>query len=72
MTLENKLRISNSPDLEREEERISKRKAKEIFDKKMLDKKDAGKFSTLSFIHRYLFDEIYDFAGEIRNVNDKT
>lgn len=67
--LENKLGITSSPELAKEEERISKKKAVEMYDSGMLDKLDAGKFSALREIHKYLFDEIYDFAGEIREVN---
>ena len=69
MALENKLGLTSSADLAREEERISKKKALELFENGMLDKLEAGKFSTLKAIHKYLFDEIYDFAGEIRKVN---
>lgn len=69
MTLENKLGLNNSADLAREEERISKKKAVELFDKGILDKLEAGKFSALKAIHMYLFDEIYEFAGKIRTVN---
>ena len=69
MALENKLGLTSSADLAREEERISKKKALELFENGMLDKLEAGKFSTLKAIHKYLFDEIYDFAGEIREVN---
>lgn len=69
MTLKNKLGIDNSAELAREEERISKKKALELFESGMLDTLEAGKFSALKAIHKYLFDEIYDFAGEIRNVN---
>lgn len=67
--LENKLGITTSPELAKEEERISKKKAVEMYDSGMLDKLDAGKFSALREIHKYLFDEIYDFSGEIREVN---
>lgn len=67
--LENKLGIDNSADLAREEERISKKKALELFEKGILDTLEAGKFSSLKAIHKYLFDEIYDFAGQIRTVN---
>lgn len=67
--LENKLRLINSADLAREEERISKRKALELFEKGILDNLPTGKFSTLKFIHKYLFEDIYNFAGEIRTVN---
>lgn len=69
MALENKLNITDSSELAREEERISKKKAMLLYDKGVLDTLEAGKFSTLSFIHKYLFDEIYDFAGKIRDVN---
>ena len=69
MVLENKLGITESAELAREEERISKTKALELFEKGILDSLEAGKFSSLSKIHKYLFDEIYHFAGEIRDVN---
>lgn len=69
MALKNKLGIDNSAELAREEERISKKKALELFENGMLDTLKAGKFSALKAIHKYLFDEIYDFAGEVRNVN---
>lgn len=68
MALENKLGLTNAVDLARAEERISKKKALEFFDSGLLDKLEAGKFSTLKAIHKYLFDEIYDFAGELRTV----
>lgn len=69
MALENKLGLTSSADLAREEERISKKKAIELFENNILDKLEAGKFSALKAIHKYLFEDIYDFAGEIRNVN---
>ena len=69
MALENKLGIKSSAELAREEERISKKKALELFEKGMLEKLEAGKFQTLCEIHKYLFDDIYDFAGKIRTVN---
>lgn len=69
MALENKLGLTDSTDLAREEERISKKKAVELFENGTLDKLIPGKFSALRAIHEYLFDEIYDFAGEIRTVN---
>ena len=69
MTLENKLGLTSSADLAREEERISKKKALELFENGMLDELEAGKFSALKAIHKYLFDEIYYFAGELRTVN---
>lgn len=69
MALANKLGITNSAELAREEERISKKKALELFETGMLDKLEAGKFSALKVIHKYLFEDIYDFAGELRTVN---
>ena len=69
MALQNKLNITDSAELAREEERISKKKAVELYDKGLLDGLEAGKFSALAFIHKYLFEEIYDFAGIIRDVN---
>lgn len=69
MALANKLGLTNAADLAREEERISKKKALTLFETGMLDKLEAGKFSALKSIHKYLFEEIYDFAGELRTVN---
>ena len=69
MALENKLGITDSAELARVEERISKKKALELYDKFLFDSLEAGKFSSLAFIHKYLFDEIYNFAGVVRNVN---
>ena len=69
MALENKLGLTNSADLAREEERLSKKKAVELFEKRVLDNLPAGKFSTLQTIHKYLFEDIYAFAGELRTVN---
>ncbi len=69
MVLENKLGIDNSAELAREEERISKKKAIELFENGLFDKMEAGKFSSLKEIHKYLFEDIYDFAGKIRTVN---
>lgn len=69
MALVNKLGITNAAELAREEERISKKKALALFETGMLDKLEAGKFSALKAIHKYLFEEIYDFAGELRTVN---
>ena len=69
MALENKLGLTSSADLAREEERISKKKAAELFEKGILDNLPAGNFSTLQAIHKYLFEDIYDFAGELRTVN---
>lgn len=69
MALENKLGIENSAELAQEEERISKKKALELFESGLFEKLEAGKFSALKAIHKYLFEDIYDFAGEIREVN---
>lgn len=69
MVLENKFNITNSAELAKVEEKISKTKALELFKKGLLNDLEAGTFDSLSKIHKYLFDEIYDFAGEIRNVN---
>ena len=69
MALENKLGITNSAELAREEEKISKTKALKLFDKGLLDQFEVGTFEGLAQIHKYLFDEIYDFAGTIRTVN---
>lgn len=69
MALENKLGLTSSADLAREEERISKKKAVELFETGLLDTLPAGKFVTLQAIHKYLFEDVYDFAGEIRTVN---
>ena len=69
MALENKLGLTSSSDLAREEERISKGKAVKLFENGMLDSLPAGKFSTLQKIHKFLFEDIYDFAGKIRAVN---
>lgn len=69
MVLENKLGITSAPELAEAEERISKKKAIELFENGILDKLEAGKFESLKSIHKYLFDDIYFFAGEIRTVN---
>lgn len=67
--LENKLGLTSSAELAREEERISKKKAAMLFENHILDNLKSGKFSTLQTIHKYLFDEIYYFAGKLRTVN---
>jgi len=69
MALENKLGITDSAELAREEERISKKKAVELFESGYLDTLEVGTFKALSEIHRILFEDIYDFAGKIRDVN---
>ena len=69
MALDNKLGITSSPELAEAEERISKKKAVELFENGLLGSLEAGTFASLKTIHKYLFDEIYDFAGELRTVN---
>ena len=67
--LENKLNITDSSELARIEEKISKQKAVEMFENGFLDKLEPGTYGSLAAIHQYLFDEIYDFAGMLRKVN---
>jgi len=69
MALENKLGITDSSELARIEEQISKVKALELFEKGLLDSFEVGTFKGLAQIHRYLFEDIYDFAGQVRTVN---
>ena len=69
MILENRMNITDSAELAYEEERISKKKAAQLFDNKLLDSIPAGKFDTLQAIHKYMFEDVFDFAGEIRTVN---
>ena len=69
MVLENKLGITESAELAREEEKITKLKALELFDSKKINDFEVGTFKGLSQIHRYLFEDVYSFAGEIRKVN---
>ena len=69
MALENKLGITDSAELAREEEKISKKKALWLFESGTLDSLKAGTFAALQEIHKCLFEELYDFAGKIRTVN---
>lgn len=69
MTLENKLGITSSAELATQEERLSKKRALELFESGMLDKLEPGTFKTLQEIHKQLFMDIYDFAGMVRSVN---
>ncbi|VAW87714.1 Fic domain protein, HP1159 type [hydrothermal vent metagenome] len=69
MTLNNKLGITDAVELARVEEKLSKTKAKKLFTSGFLDRLDAGSFQALADIHHYLFEEIYDFAGKLREVN---
>ena len=69
MTLENKLGITDSVELAKAEEKISKKRAIELFESGYLNSLEPGTFQSLAKIHKYLFDPIYDFAGQIRTVN---
>ena len=69
MALDNKLGLTSTAELDREEERISKKKAAQLFDRKLFDTFDVGTFAGLAAIHKYLFEGIYDFSGELRTVN---
>ena len=69
MILENKLNITDQIKLAEAEEKLSKQKAKRLFDSGDIEKAEIGTFKGLAFIHTYLFEDIYNFAGEIRNVN---
>lgn len=69
MTLENKLGITDSLELAREEERLTKQRALELYDKDILKSLEVGTFVGLAAIHRHLFQDVYDFAGQIRTVN---
>lgn len=69
MVLENKLGITDSATLARTEEKLSKEKAVKLFEYGILDNQKAGSFQALAEIHKYLFEDIYDFAGKIRTVN---
>ena len=69
MALDNRLNITDSTELARMEENISKKKAIELFENGYLDNYEVGTFRMLAAIHKYLFGEIYDFAGKVRTVN---
>lgn len=69
MILDNQLNITHQVELAKTEEKISKQKAKQLFDSGDITKLEIGTFAGLAFIHAYLFDDIYDFAGKIRDVN---
>lgn len=69
MVLENKLNITNQVELARAEEKLSKQKAKQLFESGDIDKIEVGTFTGLAAIHQYLFEDIYDFAGKVREVN---
>ena len=69
MVITNKLGITDSPTLAREEERISKKSATRLFEQNLLNNMSSGTWTTLQDIHKVLFQDIYDFAGELRTVN---
>ena len=69
MALQNKLGLTDELELAREEERISKQKALALYDTGLLDTFPVGTFAGLAMIHKYLFEDIYDFAGQMRTVN---
>lgn len=69
MILKNKLNITDQIELSKEEERISKQKAKQLFDSGDIERVEVGTFNGLAYIHSYLFGDIYDFAGKVRDVN---
>ena len=69
MALENRMGLGDSAELAREEEKISKKKAVELFESGRIDAMQAGTFESLQIIHRYLFEDIYAFAGELRTMN---
>ena len=69
MALDNKLGISDARELAHEEERLTKKRALELYDNKILETFDVGTFAGLKAIHGYLFQDVYDFAGQMRNVN---
>ena len=69
MALQNKLGLTDELELAREEERISKQKALALYDTGLLDTFPVGTFAGLAMIHKYLFEDIYEFAGQMRTVN---
>lgn len=69
MILENKLGITSQIELATTEEKLSKQKAKKLFDSADIKKVEVGTYEGLAYIHKYLFEEIYDFAGKLRDVN---
>lgn len=69
MALDNKLGIKHSVELARAEEKVSKKKAIKMYETNYLDTLEAGTFKALSQIHQYLFEDIYEFAGKVRDVN---
>jgi cell filamentation protein len=70
MVLPNKLNITNQVELNKAEEKISKQKAKKLFESGDINRIETGSFKGLAQIHSYLFEDIYDFAGKLRDVNN--
>ena len=68
MALQNKLGLTDELELAREEERISKQKALALYDTGLLDTFPVGTFAGLAMIHKYLFEDIYEFAGQMRTI----
>ncbi len=69
MVLKNRLNISDQVELSKAEEKISKQKAKQLFETVDINRAEVGTFAGLAYIHNYLFGDIYDFAGKVRDVN---
>ena len=69
MVLDNKLGLTNSAELAKQEELLTKKRAKELFESGKIEDLEIGTFQGLSDIHQFLFQDIYDFAGKIREVN---
>jgi Protein involved in cell division len=69
MILDNKLTITDQIELAKAEEKISKQKARQLFDSGDINKVEIGTFAGLAFIHAYLFEDMYAFAGKIRDLN---
>ncbi|MBJ7538622.1 protein adenylyltransferase Fic [Marinomonas transparens] len=69
MLLDNKLNLTDQIELAKAEEKLSKQKAKQLFDSNDIEKAEVGTFKGLAYIHAYLFDDVYHFAGKIREVN---
>jgi len=69
MILQNKLNIINQVELAKTEEKLSKQRAKELYDSGDIERVDVGTFKGLSYIHHYLFRDVYEFAGKLRDVN---
>ena len=69
MVLGNKLQLTSQVELNRAEEKLSKQKAKQLFETGDINKAEVGTFAGLAYIHAYLFGDVYEFAGQVRDVN---